>query len=96
MDAFESPELLALYHAYTAAADSVAAHFNRSAAADSASRPLIVGTATDIVLFTGGGAVPIVERIRTSTRGFKELAGVSHLGAAVAAARTIVPAPEAR
>jgi hypothetical protein len=85
MDIFESPELLELYHTYTAHPESVAAHFNAAAAWEGAESPLVVGTGTDIAVFRGGGAVPVVERIRTATGGFKELAAVSHLGPAVAA-----------
>jgi hypothetical protein len=85
MDIFESPELLELYQTYTASRDSVAAHFNAATARAAAENPLVVGTGTDIVFFGGNGAAPIVERIRTATRGFKELAAVSHLGPAVAA-----------
>jgi len=85
MDIFESPELLELYHTYTAHSESVAAHFNAAAAGAAAENPFVVVTGTDIAVFRGGGATPIVERIRTGTRGFKELAAVSHLGPAVAA-----------
>ena len=85
MDNFESPELLELYQTYTAHPDSIAAHFNASAAWAEADNPLVVGTGTDIAVFRGGGAAPEVERIRTAAGGFKELAAVSHLGPAVAA-----------
>jgi hypothetical protein len=85
MDIFESPELLELYHTYTAHPESVAAHFNAAAACARAESPLVVGTGTDIAVFRGGGAAPVIERIRTPTGGFKELAAVSHLGPAVAA-----------
>ena len=85
MDTFESPELLELYQTYTAHPGSIAAHFNTAAAWARAENPLVVGTGTDIAVFRGGGAAPVVERIRTATGGFKELAGISHLGPAVAA-----------
>ncbi len=84
MDIFESSELLELYHTYTAHPEGVAAHFNAAAAWARAENPLVVGTGTDIAVFRGGGAAPVVERIRTATSGFKELAAVSHLGPAVA------------
>jgi hypothetical protein len=84
MPVFESPELVDLFRTYTASPDSVAAHFNAASAGASADDPLIVASGTDIALFPGHGHEPIVEGIRTATRGFKELAGVSHLGPAVA------------
>jgi hypothetical protein len=46
--------------------------------------PLLVVTGSDAVLFPGVGRSPIVESFRKSTRGFIELASVSHLGTAVA------------
>jgi len=84
MPAFESPELVELFLAYTASPDSVASHLAAAAAAASAGDPLIVATGTDIACYPGGGRPPTVQGIRTATRGFKELAGVSHLGPAVA------------
>jgi hypothetical protein len=84
MEFYENPELLGLYRTYTAGQGTVAAHFNATAATASIAFPLVIGTATDLALFPGQGAPPVVERLRTTTRGFKELAGVSHLGPAVA------------
>jgi hypothetical protein len=84
MPVFESPELVGLFRTYTASPDSVAAHFNAASAGASADYPLIVASGTDIALYPGHGQAPIVEGIRTVTRGFKELAGVSHLGPAIA------------
>src|SRR5882757_7372090 len=84
MPVFESPELVELFRTYTASPDSLAAHFNAASAGDSADDPLIVASGTDIALYPGRGQAPIVEGIRTGTRGFKELAGLSHLGPAVA------------
>jgi hypothetical protein len=46
--------------------------------------PLLVVTGSDAVLFPGTGKRPVVESFRKSTRGFIELASVSHLGTAVA------------
>jgi hypothetical protein len=46
--------------------------------------PLLVITGSDAVLFPGSGRAPIVESFRKSTRGFIELASISHLGTAVA------------
>jgi hypothetical protein len=84
MEFYENPELLGLYRTYTAGQDTVAAHFNTTAATASMAFPLVIGTATDLALFPGKGALPVIERLRTTTRGFKELAAVSHLGPAVA------------
>ncbi|MFI9542857.1 DUF5624 domain-containing protein [Streptomyces sp. NPDC052016] len=84
MAANESPELVDLFTTYTAGPTSIGAHLTRTAAADTADAPLIVATGTDFALYPGGGKPPTVEGFRFSTKGFKELAGVSHLGPAVA------------
>jgi Domain of unknown function (DUF5624) len=81
---FESPELVDLFRTYTASAGSIAAHFAAVAAEATAHDPLIVATGTDICVYRGHGLPPAVQGIRTGTRGFKELAGISHLGPAVA------------
>ncbi len=80
----ESPELVDLYTTYTASSTSIGTDFARLAAKASADDPLIVATATDLALYPGGGAPPTVEAFRVSARGFKELAGISHLGPALA------------
>lgn len=80
---FESPELLDLFTAYTASATSIGAHFAATVEKATADHPLIVATGTDIALYPGGGQQPAVESFRISTRGFKELAAVSHLGPAL-------------
>jgi hypothetical protein len=82
--AFESPELIDLFTTYTAGPSSIGAHLADAAARQTRSNPLIVATGTDIALFPGDGAMPTVMPYRLSTRGFKELAAVSHLGPAVA------------
>lgn len=84
MSAFESPELLDLFQTYTASPVSMGAHLAQIAAETNRDNPLIVATGTDFVLYPGGGAKPTVEGFRLSTRGFKELAGISHLGPALA------------
>ena len=84
MPVFESPELAELFRTYTASPDSVAAHLSDAVAAAADGDPLVVATGTDIALYPGGGRPPAVLPIRTATRGFKELAAVSHLGPAVA------------
>lgn len=84
MPVFESPELVSLFRIYTAAPDSIATRLSDAAAAAAADAPLIVATGTDIAVYPGGGRPPAVQGIRIATRGFKELAGISHLGPAVA------------
>ena len=81
---FESAELVDLFLAYSASPDSIGARFVDAAAQTRADDPLIVATGTDLALFPGAGRPPKVEGFRMSTRGFKELAGVSHLGPALA------------
>ena len=78
------PEFAALYKAYTGDPDSIGRHLTLSMVERSASAPMLVVTGADVVLFPGGGAAPVVESFRRSTRGFIELAAVSHLGTAVA------------
>jgi hypothetical protein len=53
-------------------------------AAASNDDPLLVITGSDAVLFPGSGKAPVVESFRKSTRGFIELASISHLGTALA------------
>jgi Domain of unknown function (DUF5624) len=80
----ESPELVALFATYTASADSIGSHLAQAAARATERDPLLVVTGTDLLLYPGGGAAPQVEPYRLATRGFKELAAISHLGPAVA------------
>jgi hypothetical protein len=82
--AYESPELVKLFETYTAGPHSTGAKLTAMTAAATANDPLIVATSTDIVLYPGGGRAPEIEGFRMSTRGFKELAGISHHGPAVA------------
>ena len=77
------PDFLALFDLYTGPA-SMAAELANVRAAANAERPLLVSTGSDLVLFPGDGRAPIVESFRLSTRGFKELTAVSHLGTAAA------------
>ncbi|MCW3064446.1 MAG: hypothetical protein JWN32_1618 [Solirubrobacterales bacterium] len=84
MRVFESPELLQLFETYTASPTSIGAHLGQAAARTNVTDPLIVATGSDIALYPGAGAPPTVQGFRLSTRGFKELAGVSHLGPALA------------
>jgi len=84
MDAYESPELVRLYTTYTASPDGIGRHLAQAAADRGRGDPLIAATSTDIVLYPGDGRPPMVEGFRKSTRGFKELTAISHLGPAVA------------
>jgi hypothetical protein len=84
MSAAESPELVRLFHTYTGSASSIGAHLGQLRAQTTEFNPLIVATGTDLVLYAGDGGAPTVHPFRMSTRGFKELAAVSHLGPALA------------
>jgi len=81
---FESPELVDLFTTYTASPDSIGAHLAQAAARHATRHPLLVVTGTDLALYRGDGAPPVIEPYRLANRGFKELAGISHLGPAVA------------
>jgi hypothetical protein len=80
----ESPELVRLFTTYTADPDSIGRHLTRAVTARGRNDPLLVATGADIALYPGGGKPPVVEGFRISTKGFKELSGISHLGPAVA------------
>lgn len=80
----ESPELVELFRAYTGGGGGIGSHLTQAAARVTARDPLIVATGSDLALYPGGGRPPRVEPFRLSTRGFKELAAVSHLGPALA------------
>jgi hypothetical protein len=84
MPVFESAELVELFTTYTAGPASIGAHFAETVVGATAGDPLVVATGTDLALFPGDGSAPAVEPYRLSTRGFKELAAVSHLGPALA------------
>ncbi len=79
-----SPELVDLFTTYTASPDSIGAHLAQATATETEHDPLLVVTGTDLALYPGGGAAPVIEPYRLASRGFKELAGISHLGPAVA------------
>jgi hypothetical protein len=81
---FQSPELAWLYETYTAGPTSIGADLTRMTVKAGADDPLIVATGTDIAIFPGGGRPPSVQTFRLSTPGFKELAGISHFGPALA------------
>src|SRR6202011_1574897 len=77
-------EFARLYKLYTSDPDSLGKHLTVRMSALSEADPLLVITGSDVVLFPGSGKAPLVESFRKSTRGFIELASVSHLGTAVA------------
>jgi hypothetical protein len=77
-------EFARLYKLYTSDPDSMGRHLTVRMAAASDADPLLVITGSDAVLFPGSGRAPVVESFRKSTRGFIELASISHLGTAVA------------
>jgi hypothetical protein len=78
------PEFSALYKIYTGDPDSMGAQLTARMCQLSHDDPLLVVTGSDAVLFPGSGKAPTAESFRKSTRGFIELASVSHLGTAVA------------
>jgi hypothetical protein len=84
MAGYESPELVQLFTTYTASPASIGRHLAEATAERTDNDPLIVATGADLALYPGGGQDPQVEGFRLSTRGFKELAGISHLGPALA------------
>ncbi len=84
MAVYQNPELVTLFQVYTGGPDNIGAHLVRMAQRADSVHPLIVCTKTDMALYPGNGKKPSVESFRLSTRGFKELAAVSHLGPALA------------
>src|SRR6202166_2637456 len=78
------PEFAKLYKIYTSDPDSMGQHLASRMAKLTDDDPLLVITGSDAVLFPGAGKTAVVESFRKSTRGFIELASVSHLGTAVA------------
>ena len=81
---YQSSEFLELFEVYTANATSIGAKLTALTARSAPGGPLIVATGSDFVLYPGDGRPPEVEGYRLSTRGFKELAAVSHFGPALA------------
>jgi len=77
-------EFSKLYKIYTSDPEGMGQHLTARMAKLSDDDPLLVVTGSDAVLFPGSGRPPVVESFRKSTRGFIELASVSHLGTAVA------------
>jgi len=81
---YQNPELLRLFETYTAGPDSMGARLAALTAMATLNDPLIVATSGDFMLYPGGGQAPEVVGFRLGTRGFKELAAISHHGPAVA------------
>jgi hypothetical protein len=89
LDSYESPAFTRLFLAYTGAPGSVGLTLIQAAERAHAGKPMIVATHSDLALYPGNGEPPAVEGFRLSTRGFKELTAISHLGPAVASLATI-------
>lgn len=83
MSGYVNPEFKRLYDAYTDHERSIGADFRAMASDEARGDPLVVATATTMVLYPGDGAPPALLPFRKATRGFNELAAVSHLGPAV-------------
>jgi hypothetical protein len=72
-----------LFNAYTGDPASIGIQLTRMRDRQDAADPLLVCTGSDMVLFPGSARPPQVESFRRTTRGFIELAAVSHLPLAV-------------
>jgi len=83
-DVYEAPAFVRLFEAYTGSPESIGAQMTAAAERARVGAPLLVATGSDLALYPGDGGAPSVEGFRLSTRGFKELTSVSHLGPAVA------------
>lgn len=83
-DVYESPEFVRLFQAYTGTHEGIGARLADVAEQAHASAPLIVATGSDLALYPGNGQPPVIDAFRLSTRGFRELTAISHLGPAVA------------
>ncbi len=85
MPFIHAPEFHELFKLYTASPDSVGSHLTKTAERAGAQGQLVVASGANIAVFPGGGRPPMFESFRLNTRGFVELAAVSHLGTALAA-----------
>ncbi|UKZ55840.1 hypothetical protein TrVGV298_009664 [Trichoderma virens] len=81
---FQVPEFLELFTAYTSSRTGIGAALTQSETETTNSLPLLVATSFDMILFPGNGIDPSYINFRLGSRGFKELAAVSHLGPALA------------
>ena len=84
MTTYQSSEFTTLFETYTGGSSGIGAHLTRLATEADFEAPLLVATATDLILYPGDGGTPSTQGFRIATRGFKELAAVSHLGPAIA------------
>src|SRR5258705_13229177 len=73
-----------LFAVYTADPQSIGSALTHPEYRSRQQDPLIVAPSFDIALYPGPGQPPQVGGFRVGTRGFTELAGLSHLGPAVA------------
>jgi hypothetical protein len=73
------PAFGALFRTFTNDTQSIGSELTRAMETASGGDPMLVSTASDIVLFPGSGEPPQVESFRRSTRGFIELTAVSHV-----------------
>jgi hypothetical protein len=69
-----------LFQLYTG---GIGPHLGEAVAQEIARAPLIVVTGSDLLCFDGEGGPPVVHSFRLDTRGFNELAAISHLGPAL-------------
>ena len=85
MPPFENAELVELFTAYTAGPDSIGAHLAQTVVPGKrrATRCWWPPAPTSPCSRADGSA-PAIEPYRLATRGFKELAAISHLGPALA------------
>ncbi|KAH8678371.1 hypothetical protein BX600DRAFT_507323 [Xylariales sp. PMI_506] len=80
---YQNPEMVTLFHTYTTNPTGIGANLKLAMSQYHSTEPLIVATGTDVALFPGDGSDPSFESFRFSTRGFKEITSVSHLGPAI-------------
>jgi Domain of unknown function (DUF5624) len=77
------PAFQRLFNAYTSDPASIGMQLTRLQGRKNATDPLLVCTGSDVVLFPGPHESARVESFRRTTRGFIELAAISHLPLAV-------------
>jgi pimeloyl-ACP methyl ester carboxylesterase len=81
---FQSPEFLKLFMSYTASKTSIGSQLTATVAGTTSFCSLLVATSYDMLLFPGSERDPSYINFRLNSRGFKELASISHLGPALA------------
>jgi len=85
---YENPEMVRLFRTYTnpqaPERNSTGDHLSRVSYERNYGCPLIVATGADVGFYPGDGALPTSQAFRHNASGFKELAGISHLGPAIA------------